>query len=169
MKKQLATVFALLALVTGSAVAKEKNDGSKMIIKEIMIREPFHKLVVEGNVDVLLFENSTTIANVQGRQKNVDAVEFTEKNGVLTITASSVNGKKPVVYLPVRHLAAIEAWKDAVVTGTTVLQSPDLTLLLNDDCKISVTATGKIKFQEGAETSLMVLKNIIRPIDNNSL
>jgi len=164
MKRQIVTMFALLVL-SGSAVAKEKSDGPDVI--SVKITAPFQKLVVEGNVEVLLFENSLTFANVQGEKKSIDAVEFTQKDGVLTITAPSNGGDKAVVYLPVQHITMIEAWKDATVTSNTVLNSSDLTILLNDDCKVSVTATGKIKLLEGEETTMVVLKNVIKPINNS--
>ena len=169
MKKQIVTMLALLVLLSGSAAAQKKDASSKLVTREIKIAAPFSKLVVEGNVDVLIFEDATTVADVKGKQKTVECVKFTQKDGMLTITASRVNGKNPIVYLPVQHLAEIEAWKDATVTGTTVLQSTDLTLSLNDDCKISVTTIGKIKLLEGPETRMVVLKNSSNPLNDDSL
>ena len=169
MKKQIVLMLTLLILISGAAVAQKKKAGSKLVTREVTIAAPFSKLVVEGNVDVLLFEDAATVADVQGKQKTVESVKFTQKDGVFTITASPVNGKNPVVYLPVHHLAVIEAWKDATVTGTTVLQSTDLTLSLNDNCKISVTTIGKIKLLEGPETTMVVLKNSSNPLNDESL
>jgi hypothetical protein len=153
MKKRILPILLLIVTISATAVAATKKDPRQPVTKEIKIKQPFQKLLVNGNVDVILFEDSSSsITVIGGSDKEIKAVEIKELNGVLTIDCRKSTGKRIQVVVPVHGLSAIEAGGASRVSAVTTLQSPELTLLINNDCEIGVRSTGKINVVEGNET-----------------
>lgn len=158
MKKQFFYLLALATLVTTAGFSKPPGNGTSIIIKEVRLPAHFQRLVTRGSVDVVLFEDSTLLVNIQGKQKPVDGISLTTENGVLTIRNRNSTGRV-VVYVPANNLAFIEAYDNSRVSTCTRLSSKLLTLMVNDDCRIAVHSTGRIVIRNGEFTEVDVIKD----------
>ena len=152
MKKQFLATLTLLTAVVATASA-EKNKVLSTASRTVTVQQQAKKLVVEGNVDVVLFENNSSTISIFGNEKNIQVTVVTEKNGVVTIS-NKKQGEKTLVYVPVKNISSIEADGNAKITSGTVLNSKEIILVANGDCNINIISSGKIEVlnTDGAET-----------------
>lgn len=163
MKKQILATLVLVISAIATATAGEKNEmGLSSSNTVTMNPAGFSKLVVEGNVDVVLFEDETTL-NIRtfGNNSDMAATSITEKDGVLTIKNNKSSGEKVLIYVPVKKLAVIEASGDAKVSSAVPLRSDVITLVAKGDCKFSILSTGTIDVKQEGEVELTVEKRTI--------
>lgn len=163
MKKQILATLVLVISAFATATASGKGETDCSSSKKITVNKTtgFSKLVVDGNVDVVLFEdNAESEIRTFGNNADLASTSISQKNGVLTIKNNNANGPKVLVYVPVSHLAIIEANGNSKVSSASPLQSKQLTLVVKGDCKFNIQATGDIDIvQDGAE-EVRVEKNI---------
>ena len=160
MKKQILATLVLVISVFATATAADKKTADCSTSKMITLNTGFSKLVVEGNVDVVLFEDgSESEIRTFGNNSDVAATSITQKDGVLTIKNNHTKGEKVLVYVPVSHLAIIEANGNSKVSSASVLQSQQLTLVVKGDCKFSIQAAGNIDVVQDGEVEMLVEKN----------
>lgn len=152
MKKQFLATLTLLIAVVATAGA-EKTKVLSTASKTFTVKQQAQKLQVEGNVDVVLYEDNSATVSVFGTESNISGTTVTEKNGVLTISNKNA-GEKTLVYVPVKNISAIEASDNAKITSATVLNSKVITLVANGDCNINIVTSGRIEVvsTEGTET-----------------
>ena len=157
MKKQFLATLVLLVTVVATASAEKKKTLSTAS-RMVTVQQHSKKLVVEGNVDVVLYENNSSTVSIFGYENNIQGTTVTEKNGVLTISNKN-DGEKTLVYVPVKNISAIEATGNAKITSATVLNSKEITLVANGDCNIHITTSGRIEVINGEGTEIVVEKN----------
>ncbi len=159
------TIFATLVLVVSAfatATAGGKGETDLSSSKKITMNPGFTKLVVDGNVDVVLFEDdATNEIRTFGNVSDMAATSITEKNGVLTIINKKSNGQKVLVYVPVKKLTVIEAGGNSKVSSATHLQSATLLLIAKGDCKFNIRSIGSIEVEKDGEVELSVEQNTI--------
>ena len=159
------TIFATLVLVVSAfatATAGGKGDSDLSSSKLITVNPTFSKLVVDGNVDVVLFEdNITNEIRTFGNTSDMAATSITEKDGVLTIKNKKNNGQKVLVYVPVKKLSVIEASGDSKVSSATPLQSSTILLIAKGDCKFNIRSVGAIEVEKDGDVELSVEENSI--------
>lgn len=151
MKKQFLFTMILLVSVYAVSFAADKKKADGPVTKLVMLTRSFHKLVVNGNVDVILFEDDAESISIVGNAKSSGAVRITQLNGVLTIESNRSVGRRVQVVVPVKHLREIEAGGSSRISAVTTLESPVLTLTINDACKIGVKTTGTINVEQGKD------------------
>lgn len=155
MKKQILVTLILMISVFTTAFAEKDSNGFAPVSKKILVNEEVTKIVVEGSVDVVLFENEGAAIYMFG---NTGTTSVREKDGVLTVKNSKTTGEKTLVYVPVKNIQEIEAKGNAKVSSAVPLTTKELTVYVNGDCHIDLKATGKINLVEGELTEMVVEK-----------
>jgi Putative auto-transporter adhesin, head GIN domain len=153
MKKQfLATLVLVVSVFATAHAGSTSNSADKSTSKKINLTETgFTKLVVSGNVDVVLFQDDTNSSvRTFGNEADIASTSITQSNGVLTISNRKENGQKVLVYVPVSRLSVIEARGNSKVSSASLLNSQQITLVVKGDCKLNIQNAGAIDVvQEG--------------------
>lgn len=161
MKKLILATLVLMISVFATATAADKKDTDCSTSKTISVKHNFSKLVIDGNVDVVLYEDSKdSEIRTFGDHLSIAATTIEEKNGVLTIHNKHSHGEKILVYVPVSHLEVIEAAGNSKVTSASILASEQLTLVVKGDCKFNIQSAGSIDVVEG-ESEVTIEKKTI--------
>ena len=160
MKKQLTAILVLTVTCVASAFASPVAEtGSSS--RKITLQSGFQKIVADGNVDVVLFENShETQIRTFGNSADLAATSVTEEAGVLTIRNTRNKGEKVLVYVPVSRLTVIEARGNSKISSATTLSSPQLTLVVKGDCRFNIQSSGNIDVVENGDVEMVVEKII---------
>jgi hypothetical protein len=152
---------AVLLLVSTAALA-QTTEKKKSAISKVTVR-PFHKLVINASIDVLLIEdNEPGILYIEGDKQFFDDISVKQENGVLTIASSKNKSYKNKIYigLPVKDLAAVDIFAKSFVTGMNTLQSKDLVITMYHDCIVNLKSTGTIEIRSSDDVSLSFLKKL---------
>jgi hypothetical protein len=152
---------AVLLLVTTAALA-QTTEKKKSAISKVTV-QPFHKLVINASIDVLLIEdNEPGILYIEGDKQFFDDIIVKQENGVLTIASSKNKSYKNKIYigLPVKNLAAVDIFAKSFVTGMNTLQSKDLVITMYHDCIVNLKSTGTIEIRSSDDVSLSFLKKL---------
>ena len=153
MKKQILVTLVLMISVFRTAFAEKNNSDFKAASKKISVTGQVHKIVADGNVDVVLFEDNGAAIYMFG---NTRTTTVSEQDGVLTVKNSQTTGEKTLVYVPVSEVSEIEAKGHAKVSSAGPLISGELTVYVNGDCNIDLKVTGKINLVEGDSTEMVI-------------
>jgi Putative auto-transporter adhesin, head GIN domain len=161
MKKQILATLVLMISVFATANANSKGETDCSSSKNITLTTGFSKLIVDGNVDVVVYEdNSTSEVRTFGNTSDIAATSISQKDGVLTIKNSNVKGQKVLVYVPVSHLNVIEATGHSKVSSASALQSAQLTLVVKGDCRFDIQSNGNIDVVQDGEVEMVVEKKV---------
>lgn len=162
MKKTILATLVLVISAFATVTAGGKSDADRSSSKKITMNTTgFTKLVVDGNVDVVLFEDdSASDIRTFGDAGDMASLTITEKNGVLSIKNKKSFGQKVLVYVPVKSLSVIEASGDSKVSSATALSS-NITLIAKGDCKFNIVSAGAIEIEQENEVEVNVEKRTI--------
>ena len=161
MKKTIIATLVLVISAFATATAGGKGEADRSSSKKITMSTGFTKLVVDGNVDVVLFEDDdATEIRTFGKTSDMAATSITEKEGVLTIKNKKNFGEKVLVYVPVKRLYVIEAGGNSKVSSATTLTGA-VTLIAKGDCKFNIVSEGVIEVQQDGEVEVSVEKRTI--------
>lgn len=161
MKKTIIATLVLVLSVFATATAGGKGETDCSSSKKITMNSGFNKLVVEGNVDVVLFEDDTANEiRTFGESKDMSGISISEKNGVLTIRNKRSSGQKVLIYVPVKRIDVIEAGGHSKVSSATAL-SKGVTLVAKGDCKFNIVSEGAIEVQHEGEVEVVVEERTI--------
>lgn len=164
MKKTIIATLVLVISAFATATAGGKGEADRSSSKNITMSTGFNKLVVDGNLDVVLFEDDTASEiRTFGNTNDMAAVTITEKNGVLTIKNKKGFGEKVLVYVPVKRIDVIEASGNSKVSSATSLSS-SIVLIVKGDCKFNIVSLGTIEVEQEGEVELLVEKRRISSI-----
>lgn len=158
-KQFLVTVTLLLSVFTTAFAEKKETASNSSTSKKVTLNGDFKKLVVSGNVDVVLYEKSAADVYLFDNAGNTGETTITERNGVLTVKGKDC-GEKTLVYIPVNNIKEIEVSGKAKVTSAHPLQTAQLTVFINGDCKVNIQSTGAIDLVEGDGAEMTVEKFI---------
>jgi Putative auto-transporter adhesin, head GIN domain len=153
MKKQILVTLVLMVSVFTTAFAENNSNVFAPASKKVPVKKEVTKIVVEGNVDVVLFEDEGAAIYMFG---NTNTTTVSENNGVLTVRNSKTTGEKTLVYVPVKNVKEIEAKGNAKVSSAAPLNTDELTVYVNGDCNIDLKVTGKVNLVEGDGTEMIV-------------
>ena len=121
----------------------------------------FSKIVVEDNIDLVLYENSTTNIQFDGNQEDIANIEWKVKKGVLYL--SSKNGQlknKVIVTIDVAALSEITLQGQSSVRSLGNLNSPELNVFMKGGCFAAIRNTGAINVINTEDTEMNVLEKI---------
>ncbi|MEO6670047.1 MAG: DUF2807 domain-containing protein [Ferruginibacter sp.] len=119
----------------------------------------FSKIVVEDNIDLVLYENATTNIQFDGNQKDIASIEWKVKKGVLYI--SSKNGplkNKVIVTIDVAALSDITLEGQSSVRSLGNLNSPELNVFMKGGCFAAIRNTGAINVINTDDTDMNVIE-----------
>lgn len=112
---------------------------------------PFNRLIVKSNVRVVLIEDEKVdSARIEGTKKFLESVMIIQAGEDLIVRAKSFKDlkKKGTVYIPVHKLKDIEVNSDAKIISFTMIRSPELNVLINGNCVVSLVLKGKLNIIE---------------------
>lgn len=159
---------AVLLLVTTAASAQTTEKKKSAIIKVSV--QPFHKLVINASIDVLLIEdNDPGTLYIEGDKSFFDDISVKQENGILTIDASKDRSYRNKIYigLPVKNLKAVDINAKSFVTGMNTLQSKDLVITMYEECMVNLKSTGNIEIRSSADISYSLLKKLPKEYRNS--
>ena len=144
MKKNFITVSVALFLLALQSFA----EGNPVSSRKIENVAAFEKIIVSDNINVLLVTEENNTIFVEGKTEYLNAVSVSSAGGILTIKSSNKKtGSKIMVYVPVKKLSSIEITGDSKVMSAGVIDTPELKVLIEADCKLGLQTTGKIIIQ----------------------
>lgn len=159
---------AVLLLVTTAASA-QTTEKKKSAISKVTV-QPFHKLVINASIDVLLIEdNEPGTLYIEGDKSFFNDISVKQENGILTINASKDRSYKNKIYigLPVKNLQAVDIYAKSFVTGMNTLQSKDLVITMYEECMVNLKSTGTIEIRSSAEIGYNFLKKLPKEYRNS--
>jgi hypothetical protein len=119
----------------------------------------FSKIVVEDNIDLVLYENATTNIQFDGSKEDIANIEWKVKKGVLYL--SSKNGhlkNKVIVTIDVTALSEIILQGQSSVRSLGNLDSPELNVFMKGGCFAAIRNTGTINVFNTDGTEMNVIK-----------
>jgi hypothetical protein len=159
---------AVLLLVTTAASA-QTIEKKKSAISKVSV-QPFHKIVINASIDVLLIEDDKPgVLYIEGDQTLFNDIIVKQENGVLTIAANKNRTYKNKIYigLPVNNLKAVDIYAKSFVTGMNTLQSKEIVITMHEECIVNLKSTGNIEIRSGADISYSILKKLPKEYRNN--
>jgi hypothetical protein len=159
---------AVLLLVTTAASA-QTIEKKKSAISKVSV-QPFHKIVINASIDVLLIEDDKPgVLYIEGDQTLFNDIIVKQENGVLTIAANKNRTYKNKIYigLPVNNLKAVDIYAKSFVTGMNTLQSKEIVITMHEECIVNLKSTGNIENRSGADISYSILKKLPKEYRNN--
>jgi hypothetical protein len=159
---------AVLLLVTTAASA-QTIEKKKSAISKVSV-QPFHKIVINASIDVLLIEDDKPgVLYIEGDQTLFNDIIVKQENGVLTIAANKNRTYKNKIYigLPVNNLKAVDIYAKSFVTGMNTLQSKEIVITMHVECFVNLKSTGNIEIRSGADISYSILKKLPKEYRNN--
>lgn len=110
---------------------------------------PFNTIVINGDVDVVLFEADDKTYETMGTNVNGEGLSFHVKKGILYVNRIGwPNKKKPVAHIPVKHLQMIEVNGRSNIRSNGFLQSDILKVQINEESNFDLKNRGKILFEK---------------------
>lgn len=167
--------IVLLIIMLGSfllPVISQQAPG-QMNEKEVAIT-PFTRLIVKSNLRVVLVENGKPDSvRIEGSKKFIETVLVLQSEDQLIIRSKSFKDlkKEGTIYIPVHDLQYLEVNADAKIVSYTSIRSPELKILINSDCVLSLVLDGKfnISNSDGFEYRFRrVHYNSNTPVDINN-
>jgi Putative auto-transporter adhesin, head GIN domain len=153
MKKLIIMAVSLLSLNANVFADTVKDNSPSMKSKANKVA--FNKIVVNGDMDIVLTESDFVQVEIKGEQKTGKEVNYYLKKGVLYIDGSKGFGKtKPTVYIHVSHLQSIEVNGESIVSSNGRLASKTLKVVVNGEAKFDLKNYGEILFEAGEEIDL---------------
>ncbi len=161
MKKQITAILVLTVTCFASAFAGTNSHENGASSRKIILNTGFSKVIADGNVDVVLFENTGDMeVRTFGNSADLASTRITENGGVLTIRNTRNRGEKVLVYVPVSQLTVIEARGNSKVSSASALHSGHITLVVKGDCRMNIQTLGTVEVVENGEVEVLVKKNI---------
>ncbi len=159
---------AVLFLVTTAATA-QTMEKKKSAISKVSV-QPFHKLVIDASIDVLLIEdNEPGTLYIEGDNTYFNDISVKQENGVLTIAAGKDKSYRNKIYigLPVKNLQAVDIYAKSFVTGMNTLQSKDLMITMYEECMVNLKSTGNIEIRSSGDIGYSFLKKLPKEYRNS--
>lgn len=137
---------AAIVLLAVNTFANE----SAPVSKQVKVSTSFNKLVVYGDIEVVLTTEASGVITIDGTTADIEGITVQVKNGKLVIDAVR-SIKKAVVRIPVNQLKEIDLHGDAVLSSVGTLNTAALNIFLDGACDIKLTAVGKINITHSGE------------------
>jgi hypothetical protein len=141
--------FALLIIVFSSFLLSFVANGQTSE-KKIAL-SPFSRIIVKSNLRIVLVENDKIdSARIEGSKKFLETVMILQSGEELIIRAKSFKDlkKEGTIYVPVHNLQYLEVNSDAKIISYTTINSPQLYVLINGDCILSIVLNGKLSIHK---------------------
>lgn len=110
----------------------------------------FSRLIIKGNVKVVLFQSdSVATPRIEGSEKFLENVFIVQTDDDLIVNTRAFKDmkKEGSVYIPVNALRYIEIYADAKIISYSTIISPELNILIDGNCIISLVLKGKLNIR----------------------
>jgi len=141
--------FVLLVIILSSFLLPLGINGQTKE-KKIAL-SPYSRIIVKSNLRVVLIENEKfDSARIEGSKKFLETVMILQSGEDLIIRAKSFKDlkKEGTIYVPVHDLRSLEVNSDAKVISYNAINSPQLNVLINGDCIVSLVVNGKLNINK---------------------
>ncbi|MBC7937338.1 MAG: DUF2807 domain-containing protein [Rhizobacter sp.] len=158
MYKQFSLSVILAAIFSGVLFAGPGHNDKK-IIRQVEIGTGFKKIIINGNADVVLSADQSTMALIEGESADVNSTRIINQDGVLTIVAPKFNRNyRPVVKISVQQLEKLEVNGDGNVQSIADLPAKHLAVLINGACEITLRVKGEVSIETSGGYEAIYLK-----------
>lgn len=144
MKRKILPLFILTQLFFSTSFSQ--SDSLPVLVKKPGVSS-FSRLIVKSNVKIVLFQNdSVDTARIEGSEKFLENVFIIQTGDELVVNAKTFKDlkKEGAVYIPVKSLQHIGIYADAKIISYTTIRSPELNILINGNCIVSLVLKGKL-------------------------
>jgi hypothetical protein len=115
----------------------------------------FSKIVVEDDIDLVIYENASTNIQFDGKKEDIANVEWKVKNGTLYIKSRNGSLKnKVIVTIDVAGLSEISLEGHSSVRSLGNLNSPKLNVFMKSGCFVSIKNYGAIAIINTDDTEM---------------
>ncbi len=105
----------------------------------------FTKIVVEDDIDLVIYENASTNLQFDGKKEDIAKIEWKVKNGTLYLRSKGGSMKNKVIAtIDVAALTEIALQGESSVRTLGELSSPKLNVYLKGGCFISIKNYGEV-------------------------
>ena len=141
MKKTIFTILALAFFCAGAFAQQGNNKAAKTI----MMRQ-FEKLVVDGNMTVLLRESDHFSLEVKGTPAFVKSFQTRQGNNGMVLRSyyDSYGKTENIVIVSAKNLKEIFVCGEASVYSENTLASPVLNVWLDAEARVRINSFGKL-------------------------
>ncbi len=144
-------VGSLLPIAIGTGVSSKAPISIGVAVRSRGIVREITSMVINAHVTVVLVNASSQPIRIGGNNFFLLNVEFKQTGGKLVIESAKKRDmkNKGTIYIPAASLKYIEINSDAAVRSATSLEIPQLDILVNGDCRVSIKNLGKVNIKEG--------------------
>lgn len=141
MKQKLLISVLLTLLLKVGAFAQNKNQQAPLVAED-----EIKSITVRGNIHVLLLEDKPDNIGVQAKSEMVNKLKIEISGDHLYISPSrKANGSDQLfVYVRVSDLRRLELKDNSIVTSFGILNSRNLSIVLNEKSKLAVRSIGEV-------------------------
>ncbi len=119
----------------------------------------FNKIVVEDNIDLVIYENSTTNIQFDGTKADIANVEWKVKKGVLYLSSKKGHFKnKVIVTIDVAKLYEVTLLGQSSIRSLGNLDTPELNVYLRAGCFAAIRNTGSINIVNTDDSEMNVMQ-----------
>jgi hypothetical protein len=158
--KFLAAVVLLSAATATPVFAGTGIRSNYYNNREIKPEAPVKKIIINGNVDVILTADVTSGISIDGKAGVTAGIKLLyQENELEVIAADQGSKKKHVVRIPVQQLQLIEINGDGKIYSESYIASANLEIIINGACHVNIRSTGNITVKASPEYELTYTKN----------
>jgi predicted component of viral defense system (DUF524 family) len=113
--------------------------------------QSFQKLIVKCDAKIVLYENYIEdTVRIEGSDRLLENIFVLQNRDELIINAKTNKDlkKEGAIYIPVSQLQYIEVHADAKIISYSMIHTPELNILVNGDCIISLVLKGKLNIRQ---------------------
>ena len=139
---KLISSFALFLVIAGNVVAAE----AEPVVRTVKVTTPLHSLTIQGNLEVILVNDSSSVITMEGKPDDVEAITVRNNNNKVVIILNKHNlSGKVIIRVPLQQLKAISLYGDVRLQSAAVLNAKEVNVFIDGDCKADLKITGVIK------------------------
>ncbi|NII24675.1 hypothetical protein HB364_06280 [Pseudoflavitalea sp. X16] len=150
--KKFALSFVLLSLSFGAHVMAGEG---KNVSRQVKVAAPFNRLIIQGDVEIVLVNDPSSFITIHGDVTDVDDVVIKNHNGRLIVSSKQQShGKKMVIRIPFQQLKAIGMYGDVDLRSEDTLKTDALKVFMDGACKVSLTVEGTVSITHSDECEI---------------
>ena len=143
--KKLTVIFSIIALALTTQSFANSTSVEAYRSVQVTRTQAFNKIVVEDDIDLVIYENKTENMQFDGNKTDIAKVEWKIRNGVLYIRSKQGSLRnKVLVTLDVTNLTKIEIVGNSNVRSLGALNSPLLQVYISGESHLSIRNQGGI-------------------------
>lgn len=157
--KKLIVLFTALTFGLSSFAGDGPEEVKGYRTQQFSYDLSFSKIVVEDNIDLVIYENATSNIQFDGSKEDIANVEWKVKKGVLYLGSKKGHFKnKVIVTIDASKLEEITLLGQSNVRSLGNLDTPELNVYIKAGCFAAIRNTGTINIVNTDETEMNVIQ-----------